>query len=235
MKLKDKIKTYSFWVSLASAIILILKLLGNRFNFVVDESMISDLFTALCSILVLLGIIVVPTSSIAANQNENKFQIEKDSAKNKIRKNSISEVVSNINNNECHDNLKNEEIKTEDIKDKTIDLNTPTQNKSSIEQDKNLNSNNDSSEINNDFDETNNVIEVEPKTLQVDEIDNIQHQNTTDIVSIESNKEEPTTTNQTDNFDFKTILNMQREKFSNNLDEYIFELQEAIRKTREGV
>ena len=59
MKLKDKIKSYSFWVSIASAVILILKVLGNRFGFTVDEGMVSDLFTAMCSILVLLGIIVI--------------------------------------------------------------------------------------------------------------------------------------------------------------------------------
>lgn len=62
MNLKEKIKSYSFWVSLASAVILILKVLGSRFGFSVDETMISDLFTALCSILVILGIIVVPGS-----------------------------------------------------------------------------------------------------------------------------------------------------------------------------
>ena len=60
MSLKEKIKSYSFWVSLASAVILILKVLGSRFGFTVDETMISDLFTALCSILVILGIIVIP-------------------------------------------------------------------------------------------------------------------------------------------------------------------------------
>ena len=58
--LREKIKSYGFWVSLASAVILILKVLGSRFGFTVDETMISDLFTALCSILVILGIIVVP-------------------------------------------------------------------------------------------------------------------------------------------------------------------------------
>ena len=60
MNLREKIKSYGFWVSLASAVILILKVLGSRFGFTVDETMISDLFTALCSILVILGIIVVP-------------------------------------------------------------------------------------------------------------------------------------------------------------------------------
>ena len=38
MRLRDKIKSYSFWVSLASAVILILKVLGSRFGFNVDET-----------------------------------------------------------------------------------------------------------------------------------------------------------------------------------------------------
>ena len=47
MKIRDKIKSYSFWVSLTSAIILILKILGTRFGFVVDETMVSDLFSSI--------------------------------------------------------------------------------------------------------------------------------------------------------------------------------------------
>lgn len=63
MTIKEKIKSYNFWVSLASAIILILKVLGNKFGFDVDETFASDLITCLCSILVILGIIVTPTTS----------------------------------------------------------------------------------------------------------------------------------------------------------------------------
>ena len=85
MNLREKIISYGFWVSLASAVILILKVLGSRFGFTVDETMISDLFTALCSILVILGIIVVPgvkQSQIAdlfssgLNQNKESEQEE---------------------------------------------------------------------------------------------------------------------------------------------------------------
>lgn len=71
MKLKDKIKSYSFWVSIASAVILILKVLGSRFGFTVDESMVSDIFTALCSILVLMGIIVVPSNNQTGSAIKN--------------------------------------------------------------------------------------------------------------------------------------------------------------------
>lgn len=63
MNLKTKVKSYSFWVSLASAVILILKLVGQKFGFSVDEGLISDLFTSLCAILVIMGIIVVPSPS----------------------------------------------------------------------------------------------------------------------------------------------------------------------------
>ena len=64
MKLKDRIKTYNFWVSLSSAIFLLLKVLGTQFGFKVDESLFSDLITSLCGILVILGIIVPPSAKI---------------------------------------------------------------------------------------------------------------------------------------------------------------------------
>lgn len=92
MKLKDKIKSYSFWVSIASAVILILKVLGNRFGFVVDESMVSDIFTALCSILVLMGIIVVPSAQGGQEQLNNKL------ASKNTKQNSSTNLIQDINN-----------------------------------------------------------------------------------------------------------------------------------------
>lgn len=72
MKLKDRIKTYSFWVSLSSAIFLLLKLLGQQFNFNVDEGLFSDIFTTLCGILVILGIIAPPASKAEMPCNINQ-------------------------------------------------------------------------------------------------------------------------------------------------------------------
>lgn len=63
MKFSDRIKTYNFWVSIASAIFLIINLIGKRFNFTIDESAYNDMFTTFCSVLVLLGIIVPPNGS----------------------------------------------------------------------------------------------------------------------------------------------------------------------------
>jgi len=78
MNLKAKVKSYSFWVSLASAFILILKLVGQKFGFAVDEGLISDLFTSLCAILVIMGIIVVP------NPSSLETKADKVSLKNEI-------------------------------------------------------------------------------------------------------------------------------------------------------
>lgn len=71
MKLKNRVKTYSFWVSLASAIILIVKLIGQKYGLNIDETFISDLVTTICGLLVILGIIVVPKSDINLNEDTN--------------------------------------------------------------------------------------------------------------------------------------------------------------------
>ena len=62
MSIKERVKTYNFWVSITSAVILILKILGSKLGFTIDETLASDLITSVCSIFVLLGIIVPPTN-----------------------------------------------------------------------------------------------------------------------------------------------------------------------------
>ena len=106
MKLSERIKTYNFWVSLSSAIFLIIKVLGTQIGFDVDESLFSDLITSICSILVLLGIIVPP-----------KYPELKLSSKNK--ENIDNEVVNDANNTpsniaeECENTEEPKMIETE--------------------------------------------------------------------------------------------------------------------------
>ena len=100
MKIRDKIKSYSVWVSLASAVILILKVLGSRFGFTVDETMVSDLFTALCSILVLLGIIVVPGSqSVHDKHLNNIYQLDNNASNTHVNNNPETTQEPNESNN----------------------------------------------------------------------------------------------------------------------------------------
>ncbi len=75
MNLKEKVKSYSFWVSLASAVILVLKVIGSNFGFTIDETLASDLITSLCSVLVIMGIIVTPTPKASNMVQQEKTTI----------------------------------------------------------------------------------------------------------------------------------------------------------------
>lgn len=253
MKIKDKIKTYSFWVSLASAVILILKVLGSRFGFTVDESMVSDAFTAICSILVLLGIIVVPTNQEKNYLNQTNKNCQDENNQDKIQIELNSKLDNEISNNICEIEIKPEE--------NFINLNT--QESAS------------NSENKEDITATSDIILNETKT--------VEHVLNTDIISekIKTTEhalilEEPTQTNNTnqinpelidgssednqDDFtevnneksvienlensnnsiiepkeDLNSVLAKQRENFANNINNYILQLQEEIRKVREGM
>ena len=105
MKFSDRVKTYNFWVSIASAIFLIINLIGKRFNFTIDESVYDDIFTTFCSVLVLLGIIVPPTNLKGQIyfyghnnlfdeddcENEKKIETENEDKESKSEENSDKE------------------------------------------------------------------------------------------------------------------------------------------------
>lgn len=106
MKLKDRIKTYNFWVSLASAILLIINILGKELNFSIDENLYNDLFTSFCSILVLLGIIVPPSNLSKVNLNKLNEEL-----------NTLNETENlKMGDNDCLDNCENQNEKQEEIK-----------------------------------------------------------------------------------------------------------------------
>ena len=220
MKLRDKIKSYSFWVSLTSAIILILKILGTRFGFVVDETMVSDLFTALCSILVLLGIIV-PSQNISnispkttninnlSKTTQQSVQINQET-ENKIPENKQS-VLTNDNINTIDDSEPINESVSENINEI---ISTNQEQKEPLTK--------ESEQL---------VVEISSEIINENSISDNQPSEEFSIeeISTKSNNQEK------ENIDLKQMFFEIKEKFSGNLDSYIFELQEEIRKTREGM
>ena len=241
MKIKDKIKSYSFWVSLASAVILILKVLGNRFGFTVDETMVSDLFTALCSILVLLGIIVVP------NNTNNQPNIQKDTANSLI--NNIEQTQDCLDDNSNSTNNQEENI---NHSNDNINLNDETQQLAQQDfQDNTINTENNFLEETNSTHELDDVItndeHINDTYINQDEVassenysmDNTKNQATYNILTQDSSQiideqNKPIINQPISNIsNLKDLFNAEREKFAQNINEYIFELQEEIRKARE--
>lgn len=239
MKLKDKIKSYSFWVSFASAVILILKVLGNRFGFTVDEGMVSDLFTALCSILVLLGIIVVPTVTNASSLSNNQV---------------LQETQKKLMNNDVEITEPNHSADEKQI-EKPIQIaeTINTQNlesKNEIILEKHPDESNTESYASTQDEPLKLEPEIEPATesvdkLFVDDVVDTKDITETQCIVYEQSEDKPETTNVENLTDIpevtpindfaslKEMFNNERIKFAKNMNEYIFELQEEIRKARE--
>jgi len=57
MNLKNRIKTYAFWVALSSAIVILLQSIGKLFGFEVESSTIENVIMSICGVLVVLGIV----------------------------------------------------------------------------------------------------------------------------------------------------------------------------------
>ena len=67
------LKTYNFWIKLVAVLILIVRIVGDKFGFYVDSVLYMDIATALASVLVILGVIQVPpTTSASGAENQIK-------------------------------------------------------------------------------------------------------------------------------------------------------------------
>jgi len=133
MTLKDKMRTYNFWISLVSAIVLLMRVIGNTYGFSVDSGLIMDLTTGVCGIFVILGIISVPqkssVNSLVANQNkvegecmndslnDNNLEYKKifDEMSEKLQ-NNLNKIEIIANNNKNIENIDTEIVLNDDLK-----------------------------------------------------------------------------------------------------------------------
>ncbi len=66
-----KFRNYGFWIGLTGAVILLLQTIGKYFGFVVNSEMINEIVTCVCGILVLLGVLIKPSSNDDQNQDDD--------------------------------------------------------------------------------------------------------------------------------------------------------------------
>ena len=72
MNWKNRLTNYNFWISLVSAVLLIMQ----AFNFEFDIANLSEIATALLGLLVVIGIISNPTKNNSQSKKENEKQTE---------------------------------------------------------------------------------------------------------------------------------------------------------------
>lgn len=260
MKLKDKIKSYSFWVSLASAVILILKVLGSRFGFTIDESMVSDLFTSLCSILVLLGIIIVPNTSTQQNLKDsqdclldnnldtqtNSFQLNNDLENNDDLKNNQEDELVVLNNDSAQSSIdlninssnldENNIYSSENVSysanlvDTYLNTTDNESDNAKIDTEENISIQGNSIIINSE------TVAIGSKTPDTNESESLVNSNVDSSQEVGKNTRDTSDENITlEQQDFQTLLKITRENYSGDLSKYIEFLQNQIKNTQDNM
>ncbi len=79
--MKNLIKSYSFWVSLSGAIVVLVESLGKAIGFIPDGKLINDIVMAIAGFLVVLGVVAMPVNNKTDevnSQNDGNIQILED-------------------------------------------------------------------------------------------------------------------------------------------------------------
>lgn len=61
--MKNKIKNYSFWIGLSGAVVVLVEAIGKAFGFIPDGQIISDIIMAIAGVLVIFGVVSMPTET----------------------------------------------------------------------------------------------------------------------------------------------------------------------------
>jgi len=79
-KFFDKIKNYSFWISLSASVIMLLNAFGKAFGFEIENQVVEDCIMSIASLLVVFGIVTNKTS--AKDKQTEESESEEDSFEN---------------------------------------------------------------------------------------------------------------------------------------------------------
>jgi len=93
MNWKNRLKNYNFWISIFSAVLLILQALKIKF----DVAYVNEIFTAVLGLLVVIGIISDPTKTAVKTQEitNNKVK-EQANGENKVKEEKKETVKQNL-------------------------------------------------------------------------------------------------------------------------------------------
>ena len=95
--LKNRLKNYSFWVSLASAILLLVQAIGKPLGLVINEELYMSIVNSVLGVFVVLGIISHPAQSLIKDttaENENiTNNVDNSSAENSTANAKVANTI----------------------------------------------------------------------------------------------------------------------------------------------
>lgn len=74
MSLKEKTKTYSFWMSLISSLLLVAKTICEQCGVVISDAVTTNIITGVCSVMVLAGLFISPTKKMSLKELQTEAE-----------------------------------------------------------------------------------------------------------------------------------------------------------------
>lgn len=74
--MKNRFKTYAFWVALSSAVVILVQSFGKLFGFEIESSTIENVIMSICGVLVVLGIVTGSGENNHDDQSDNGIDEE---------------------------------------------------------------------------------------------------------------------------------------------------------------
>ena len=63
MKIPPKVRTYTFWIALSSAVVILAESVAKLFGFEIESDLIENVIMSICGVLVVLGIVTKSSST----------------------------------------------------------------------------------------------------------------------------------------------------------------------------
>ena len=76
-----KFQSYSFWVSLSGAVIVLLNALGRAFGFEIENQIVEDVIMSVAGVLMVLGVVSMKGSANTSKKDNDKNDSNEDVAK----------------------------------------------------------------------------------------------------------------------------------------------------------
>ena len=109
--MKEKFKSYSFWMSVTAAVILVINNIGKTFGFEVDGEVVTKIVDSICGVLILFGVITMAKNDKKdedVKNNVDEFECdEKSKISNNDNLNSQSKNKFDIKTNAFENNDEN--------------------------------------------------------------------------------------------------------------------------------
>lgn len=110
--MKEKFKSYSFWMSVTAAVILVINNIGKVLGFEVDGKVVTQIVDSICGVLILFGVITMAkTKKTDEDVESNTDELKSDDNFDTCEKESLNSKLNQecVNTSDAFKNIEDDE------------------------------------------------------------------------------------------------------------------------------